>query len=156
MYGRHREEIAIAMDSRTGKTLWEHKTAVSFDSDAREMGNGPYATPLVLADRVVAAGVSGRLQCLDRSGKLLWTQELWSAHKGTQLMYGYASSPIRFRDTVIVPVGGKGKALMAFRIADGSVAWSRLDHPNAYSSPMFINVDGLKQLVMAMDGAMVR
>ena len=84
-----------------------------------------------------------------KSGKLLWTQQLWQDHKGTRLMYGYSSSPIAFRDTVIVPVGGPGKAVMAFRQHDGSVAWARNDFGNAYSSPLLINVDGLEQLVRA-------
>jgi hypothetical protein len=68
-------------------------------------------------------------------------------------MYGYASSPIAFRDTVIVPVGGPGKAVMAFRQADGGVAWAKNDFGNAYSSPVLINVDGLDQLAGVMDGA---
>jgi len=42
---------------------------------------------------------------------------------------------------------------MAFRQADGSVAWAKNDYPNAYSSPLLINVDGLDQLVVLMDGA---
>ena len=155
LYGRPHTEVVVALDAQTGKTLWEHSTRSRFTSDyASEMGNGPYATPLLMGDRVFTAGVAGRLQCLDRkAGKLLWTQQLWTDHKGTRMMYGYASSPIAFRDTVIVPVGGKGRALMAFRQADGTVAWSKNDFGNAYSSPVLINVDGLEQLAVLMDGA---
>jgi outer membrane protein assembly factor BamB len=67
-------------------------------------------------------------------------------------MYGYASSPIAFRDTIIVPAGGKGKSTMAFQQADGKVAWAKGSIPNTYSSPLTINVDGLEQLVSVMDG----
>ena len=153
MYGRPGQEIVTALEARTGKTLWEHATPMSFRSDAPEMGNGPYATPLLVGDRVFTTGVSGRMQCLDKTtGKPLWTQMLWDDHGGTRLMYGYASSPIAFRDTVIVPVGGKTKGTMAFQQADGKVAWARGSIPNAYSSPLLINVDGLDQLVEVMDG----
>ena len=116
----------FAANAETGQTLWEHVTPMTFVSDAAlEMGNGPYSTPLIVGDRVFTTGVAGRLQCFDKkSGKLLWTQELWTEHRGSQLMYGYASSPIAFRDTVVVPVGGRGKAVMAFQQADGKVAWS--------------------------------
>jgi outer membrane protein assembly factor BamB len=157
MYGRLREEIVTALDARTGKTLWEHATPVNFSSDAAgDMGNGPYATPLVLPDRVITAGIAGKLQCLHRtSGKPIWTQELWTTHKGTQLMYGYASSPLAFRDTIIVPVGGKGKAVMAFKASDGAVAWSRSDFGNAYSSPIIVAVDGLELLITLLDGSVV-
>jgi outer membrane protein assembly factor BamB len=154
MYGKPREEVVIAADAETGKTLWEQSGSMTFESDAREMGNGPYSTPLIVGDRLFTTGVAGRLQCLEKkTGKVVWTQELWGGHRGTRLMYGYASSPIAFRDTVIVPVGGAGKALVAFGQADGKVAWAKNDFGNAYSSPLFINVDGLEQLAVLMDGA---
>ncbi len=156
MYGKPREEVVLAANTETGKTLWEQSNPMTFHSDAPEMGNGPYATPLVVGDKVFTAGVAGRLQCLDKkTGKLLWTQELWSGHQGSRLMYGYASSPIAFRDFVIVPVGGRNKALMAFQQATGKVAWSRNDFGNVYSSPLLINVDGLEQLVAVLDGAVL-
>jgi outer membrane protein assembly factor BamB len=153
MYGRPGQEIVTAMDAATGNMLWEQSTPMTFRSDAQEMGNGPYSTPLLAGDRLFTAGVSGRLQCLDRkTGKPLWTQMLLSGHGGTRLMYGYASSPIAFRDTIVVPVGGKGKSTMAFQQADGKVAWAKGSIPNAYSSPLLIDIDGLEQLVEVMDG----
>ncbi len=157
MYGVSGKEIATAISARTGKTIWETENPRSVQSDAaRDMGNGPYATPLIAGGRVFTAGIAGRLQCLEaKTGKLIWKQDLWIDHDGTRLMYGYASSPIAFRETVIVPVGGKGKSVMAFRQEDGKPAWSRGDYRNAYSSPVLINVDGLEQLVTVMDGAVL-
>lgn len=156
MYGKPQQEVVIAASAEDGRTLWEHTTPMTFKSDYPEMGNGPYSTPLVVGDRLFTTGVAGRLQCLDKqTGKLLWTQQLWTDHGGSHLMYGYASSPIAFRETVIVPVGGRGKALMAFQQSDGKVAWSRNDFGNVYSSPIFIDVSGLEQLVVLMDGAVI-
>jgi len=157
IYGRTKEEVVIAASAETGKTLWEVGNAMTFQSDAaQEMGNGPYSTPLVVGDRLFTTGVAGRLQCLDKkTGKALWVQELWRDHGGSRLMYGYASSPIAFRDLVIVPVGGRGKALMAFQQADGKVAWSRNDLGNVYSSPLLIDLGGLEQLVAVLDGAVL-
>jgi len=157
MYGRPREEVVLAANAETGQTLWEQAAPRSFDSEASgEMGNGPYASPLIAGDRLFTAGVAGRFQCFDkRTGKLLWTQDLWGAHGGSRLAYGYASSPIAFRDLVIVPVGGAGKSVMAFRQSDGGVAWGKLDYGNVYSSPLLINVSGLEQLAVLMDGALI-
>lgn len=157
MYGKPGQEVVLAANVETGATLWEHTTPMTFVSDAgREMGNGPYSTPLIVGDRLFTTGVSGRLQALDkRSGKVLWTQELWATHRGSRLMYGYASSPLAYRDLVIVPVGGAGKAVMAFRQADGSVAWGKIDFGNVYSSPILMNVGGLEQVGVLLDGAMV-
>src|SRR3954464_267145 len=120
MYGRPRQEIVVAIDAATGKTVWEYSTPIVFRNDYGEVGNGPYATPLLVGDRLFTTGAAGRLQCLDKkAGKPLWTQMLWGDHGGTRMMFGYACSPIAFRDTVIVPCGGKGKATMAFQQADG-------------------------------------
>jgi outer membrane protein assembly factor BamB len=157
MYGKPREEVVIAADAETGHTLWERSNPMTFQSDvAADMGNGPYSTPLIVGDRLFTTGVAGRLQCLDKkSGKPLWTQDLWTTHQGSRLMYGYASSPIAFRELVIVPVGGRGKAVMAFHQADGRVAWSANDFGNVYSSPILIDVGGLEQLALVMDGAVL-
>jgi outer membrane protein assembly factor BamB len=156
MYGKPRQEVVLAANVETGKTVWEHTTPLSFQSDAPEMGNGPYATPLIVGDRLFTTGVTGQLQCLDkRTGKLLWTQQLWTDHQGSRLMYGYASSPIAFRSTVVVPVGGRGKSVMAFQQADGALAWGKNDFGNVYSSPLLINVGGLEQLALVMDGAVI-
>lgn len=152
MYGRPGTEIVTALDAASGKTLWEHSTPMTFLSDAAEQGNGPYASPLLAGGRFFTTGVSGRLQCLDKNGKLHWTQNLWGEHGGNRLMYGYASSPIAFHDTVIVPVGGKGKGTMAFQQSDGKVSWAKGSVPNAYSSPLLIDVDGLELMVQVMDG----
>lgn len=156
MYGKPMEEVVLAANAATGKTLWERPNRNGFRSDAPEMGHGPYATPLIVGDRVFTAGVAGLLQCLNKkTGAPLWSQQLWQDHGGTRLMYGYASSPVAFRDLVIVPVGGRGKALMAFRQVDGSVAWAKNNFGNAYSSPLLIHVEGLEQLAVVMDGFVV-
>jgi outer membrane protein assembly factor BamB len=156
MYGKPRQEITIAANAETGKTLWEQSNPMTFQSDATEMGNGPYSTPLIVGDRMFTTGVAGLLQCREKkTGKLLWAQQLWQDHGGSRLMYGYASSPLAFRDMVIVPVGARGKSVMAFRQADGTLAWAKHDFGNVYSSPLLITVGGLEQLVVLLDGALV-
>jgi outer membrane protein assembly factor BamB len=157
MYGRRGQEVVFAADAATGKTIWEHVTPMTFVSDAAlEMGNGPYGTPLIVGHRLFTTGVAGRLQCLDKKGgKVLWTQQLVADHRGSSLMYGYASSPVAFRDSVIVPVGGRGRALMAFNQADGKMLWSRNDYGNAYSTPVVAKIGGLEQLIALMDGAVI-
>src|SRR5882757_7001520 len=48
MYGKLHEEVVLAADATTGKTLWEYTTPITFRSDAaQDMGNGPYTTPLL-------------------------------------------------------------------------------------------------------------
>jgi outer membrane protein assembly factor BamB len=151
MYGRPGEEITLAASAATGKTIWERVNPVQFHNGAADRGNGPHATPLIVGDRLFTTGVTGRLECLDKkTGKLLWTHGLWDEQRGSRLSYGYAASPLAYRDLVLLPVGGMGQAMAAFRQSDGAVAWKKDDAGNAYSSPLLINVDGLDQVVQLM------
>src|SRR5688572_31641448 len=153
LYGRRGEEVVLAADARTGKTLWEHATPVTFRSAYPEMGIGPHASGLVVGDRLFTVGVTGRLQCLDkRTGKVIWSHHLWLDLKGSRVDYGYASSPLAFRKTIIVPVGGVDNALAAFEQSDGKLIWKKGAAGNAYSSPVLINVGGLEQAAVLMNG----
>lgn len=144
------KEIAVALDAENGKTVWEHAYPIKvFRRMARNFGVGPRSTPLVTADQVYTVGVSGVLHCLDRkTGKPVWSHDLVKEFGASQPMWGYASSPLLYKGTVILPVGGKSHGVMAFNKADGTVVWSTGDSPNAYSSPMLIDVDGQRQLVV--------
>ena len=151
MYGRPGEEVTLSANAATGKTLWERANPVHFENDAHDRGNGPHATPLIVGDRLFTTGVTGRLECLDKkTGKLLWTHSLWDELHGSRLIYGYASSPLAYRDLILLPVGGTGQAMAAFRQSDGAVVWKKDSSPNAYSSPVLINLDGLDQVVQLM------
>lgn len=75
--------------------------------------------------------------------------------RGTVRVRGYSSSPIAWRDTVILQVGGTGSALMAFDQKDGAVRWKRHDFENSPSSPLLVRVDGQDQLVAFLAGEIV-
>src|SRR5205085_923212 len=45
---------------------------------------------------------------------------------------------------------GSGHAMMAFKQSDGSVAWSKGDYDNAFSSPILIKAGGRDQVVSFM------
>lgn len=146
------EEIAICLDARTGQTIWEHRYPGQVHKDhTTQFGNGPRGTPLLSQGRLYTIGVSGRMHCLDAAnGKPVWTQELWSDFEGTVLNHGYSSSPVAYKDTIIVMVGGEGHSLVALNKNDGTVAWKKQDFGNSYSTPKLISVDGQDQLVCYM------
>jgi outer membrane protein assembly factor BamB len=152
MYRRGNQDVVVALDAATGKTLWEYAYDAPFSADySMENGPGPHATPTVAGERVFTAGPTGKLHALDKkTGKLLWGHDLMSEYKGTLRVNGYACSPLVYRDTVIMQVGGAGNSLMAFRQKDGSVAWKRHDFKNSPSSPLVISVGGQDQLVAFM------
>ena len=153
LYRKQEQEVVIALDVRTGKTVWEYTYAAPYLRGMdMSTGSGPHATPLVRDGRVYTVGVSGKLYCLDaKTGKKLWEHALLEEFDGTVLARGYSASPIAYDSTVIVTVGGTGHAIVAFDVGDGRVAWHKQDFKNSHSSPVLINLDGQDQLVVFMD-----
>ena len=152
MYRKGDDEIVIALDAQDGKTAWEYRYPAPF-LKGMDMGNGPgpHATPLIVGDLLFTAGVTAKLHCLDRrTGKLVWSHDLWGEFKGTLIDTGYSASPIAYEGNIIVMVGGPGQALMAFDQKAGRLAWKGLDFANSPSSPTLINVGGQDQLVAFM------
>jgi outer membrane protein assembly factor BamB len=152
MVHRGSQEVVVALDASNGKTIWEYPYDVAFlDEMNMDTGPGPHSTPLVVGSLVFTTGTTGRLHCLDsRSGRVVWSHDLYKEFGGTVLVRGYSSSPIAYQQTVIVPAGGRGRALMAFSQKDGSVVWQKQDFRNSHSSPTLVHVDGQDQLVVLM------
>ncbi len=152
IYRKGEQDVTIALDAKTGRTLWEHVSEAPFLPRMQmENGPGPHSTPLIAGDRMFTIGVTGKLHCYDKqTGKVIWSHDLWQEFQGTKLGRGYSPSPIAYKQTLIVTVGGKGNALMAFNQKDGAVVWKNQDHSNAHPSPILINVDGQDQLVIFM------
>jgi outer membrane protein assembly factor BamB len=147
-----KQEAVIALDAASGETVWQHAYDAPFTKQyVLEQGPGPRATPLIVGDRLFAAGATGIMHALDRkTGKPLWSHNLLEDFGGNVRVRGYSTSPLAYGDTVIMMVGGPEKAVMAFNQRDGSVAWAGGDFRNSHASPFLIDVDGQEQLVAFM------
>jgi outer membrane protein assembly factor BamB len=157
MYRKGDNEIVVALDAATGKTIWEFSYAAPF-SPEYDMSNGPgpHATPLVAGNLVFSSGATGKLHCLDKkTGKSLWSHDLLKEFNGTLRVNGYSCSPIAYKNQVVMMVGGQSSSLIAFNQKDGAVSWKKHDFKNSTSSPLIINVDGQDQLVAFMWGEVV-
>lgn len=157
MYRKDENEIVIALDAATGKTVWEYSYAAPFSPEYDTAnGPGPHATPLVTGNLVFTSGATGKLHCIDKmSGKVLWSHDLIREFPGTLRVNGYSCSPIAYKDKIVMMVGGKASSLVAFNQTDGLVVWKKHDFKNSTSSPIIINVDGQDQLVAFMYGEVV-
>jgi outer membrane protein assembly factor BamB len=152
MYRRGAQDVVVALDAATGKTLWEYAYDAPFSAEySMENGPGPHATPTVAGALVFAAGPTGKMNALDKkTGRLVWSHDLMTEFKGTVRVNGYACSPLAYRDTVIMMVGGEGNAVVAFEQKTGRVVWKKHDFRNSPGSPVVINVGGQDQLVAFM------
>src|SRR5215475_5462218 len=117
---------------------------------------GPRATPLVVGNLLYAAGATGKLHCLDkRSGKVVWSHDLFNEYKGYVQDEYYAASPLAYKNTIIVPVGAAGASIVAFDQKTGAVVWKKQDFKTSYASPILIKVDGQEQVVLMMESEIV-
>jgi outer membrane protein assembly factor BamB len=153
MYRKGEQEVAIAMDAATGKTRWEYAYNASFGNMAMENGPGPHTTPLILGNRVYTVGILAILNCFDKTtGKLVWSKDLYKDFPGASRMdRGYSSSPMAYKNSIILTIGGAGHAVIALDPADGHLLWGKNDFGNSPSSPTLINVAGQDQLVAFLD-----
>jgi outer membrane protein assembly factor BamB len=98
---------------------------------------------------VFAVGSTGKLHALDQNtGRVVWKKDLWGEMGGQVHGRGYSPSPLAYGGNVILPVGGAGQAVVAFRQKDGEVAWKAHTFDVSPASPMLISVDGQPQLVL--------
>ncbi len=176
MYGTGEDEFTVALDENTGKTAWEHKNPSPFTKLMAEFGPGPHTTPLIVVDRLHTIGTNAVLYCYEKkTGKVLWMHDLPKELNGATPDRGYGSSPIAYKNTIIMAVDRKreekkgedkteetkdaklveGQSLMAFDQATGNVVWKAHDYPVSYASPILIRFDGEEQLVLLMEKEMI-
>jgi len=149
MYRTGSDEVVLAANAGSGKTLWEHKYPAPFTSSMKmENGAGPHVTPLVTGHGVYAIGILGELRCLDKAtGKLKWQLDVPAKFGLSIPDRGYSASPIAYRDMLFVR-GGRGSTVVALRQQDGSVVWNGGEFGYSGSTPVLGSVDGFEQLVV--------
>jgi len=118
-----------ALDKATGKVLWE-RTAFEGPFKVKRHMKATHAnsTPATDGKRVVALFGSEGLYCYDMDGKLLWKKDLGVLDAGwffnPSYQWEYASSPIIYKETVIVQADiQKGSFLAAYDLGDGHEVW---------------------------------
>jgi outer membrane protein assembly factor BamB len=149
MYRENGDEVVVALSAADGTSLWKHRYAAPIhEQQTGHYGYGPNATPLLVGDRIVTVGFTGLLHAFDAStGRVLWSYDLVKDLHGKVQYYGYSSSPIAYKSTIIALVGGKNCGVVSLKPEDGSILWQSAENDISYASPVLINVDGKDQIV---------
>lgn len=156
MFGRGAQESVVAVNARDGATKWEYFYSAPTDGMNLREGRGPHSTPLVAGPHLFTVGATGRLHAFDKkTAKVVWSHDLVAEFGGKRFDRGYAPSPVAYRNTIILPVGGAGQSLMAFDQKTGAVVWKAGDYALSPNSPALIKVGGQDQLVYHAGDAVV-
>jgi len=144
---RRGEEVVAAYDINNGRELWTQKWSAEFSDST---GDGPRATPTWDQGRIYALGATGELRALDaNNGGVIWGKNILKENAAKNLPWAMAASPLIVDDKVVVlPGGANGKSVVAYNKNTGATAWKVLDDPQAYVSPMLVELAGRRQIVV--------
>jgi outer membrane protein assembly factor BamB len=154
MCRRGEQDAVLAVNAATGETIWEHRyDAPPEPGMLLDYGVGPHSSPLLVGDRLFTIGAMVHFNCLDkRTGTVLWSRHLSKELGVSNLLRGYGSSPIAYRDLVLVNVGGGRDAaepagLAAFKQDSGEVAWKSEPLSPGYPTPVLVDFNGQDMLI---------
>jgi outer membrane protein assembly factor BamB len=147
-------EYALCLDAETGKTLWRVPIGPLF-KDVN--GDGPRAAPTIDGNLAYVLGSRGHLRALDRaSGDTVWELAYGEAFGSELPVWAFASAPLVEGERLIVEVGGSGeRAIAALDKRSGEVRWTAQEATIAYSSPIALDLGGLRQLVFLLQEKVV-
>ena len=144
-------------DRNDGRELWVR--TVEFDRVERKHDTNDHgaSTPSSDGRRVVVWHGSAGLYCYDHAGKKLWSLDPGDVHH----MWGFASSPVLYRDRVFLHFGpGVETFMLAVSLETGELLW-KTDEPGganddkprmvaSFSTPIIARVKGKDQLICSM------
>ncbi|MBL4885984.1 MAG: PQQ-binding-like beta-propeller repeat protein [Planctomycetaceae bacterium] len=132
------KEHVVAFDKVTGQKKWEQAFETAYIARIVP-DNGPLCVPTIAEKVVIVYGASGRLHCLDlRTGKVNWTRETHPDYGANEGYFGTGSSPIVYKNLVLVNVGGfrQNAGVVAFHLQTGKTLWKNGAWKPGYSSPV--------------------
>jgi len=133
-----------------GKPLWVHQDKARFYEP--HAGAGPRSTPILSENHIYTLGATGILNAMDRSdGSVIWSRNAVT-DAGVKIPdWGITSSPLVLDTIVVVALAGK---LAAFDKSTGEPVWYGPDGGSGYSSPQFLILNGVPQVIhMSKTGA---
>lgn len=143
------------LDRVTGVILWERTAFTGLPKVKRHTkASQANSTPVTDGTRVVAMfGSIGLLAAWDMDGKPLWTKQLGVLNSGwffdPDVHWGHSSSPIIYRDTVIVQADRQKESfLAAYNLATGAEVWrTDRDEISTWGTPTVFRAGGKEQIV---------
>ena len=152
--------VLLCLNAETGEELWRHEYAMAYE-DMYGFDNGPRASPVIDEDRVYTLGVEGMVHCFDAvQGQVLWSLDTTKRFHVRQNFFGVGSTPLVYRDLLLVMVGGSpaegatsppqtlsdvapnGSGIVALDKRNGEIRYQTIDDLASYASPIVAPLNG--------------
>ena len=150
------EEKVICLDLESGREIWSTVNGAAYREG---QGNGPRGTPSIVDGKVYSLGANGDLSCLDaQTGQQQWRKNILREFGGSNITWGISESVLVDGEKVICTPGGQRATMVALDRNTGNVIWTAAvpTSPRAsYSSPIAIEVGGVRQYVNYTHGGVV-
>lgn len=142
------QERVLCFGAGGGKLLWQHVWPVKYG----EMGGyatGPRASVTIADGKAYALGATGMAACFDAvTGKVVWELDCVKALKARIPQWGFAASPLLWKDTVLLHVGAEGQgSVVALDQTTGRERWRGGRDRAGYCTPEVIEHEGKLQLI---------
>ena len=145
------ERALLCLDRRNGTILWQQPVVKSPMERVHTENSHASSTPACDGERVFCSFLDSRevlVAAYDLEGKLLWLKRPGAFSS----VHGFCSTPIVYRDTIIVNCDHDGNGyIVALNRKDGVERW-RIDRPNktrSYCAPLIRTIDGKDQMVLS-------
>jgi len=161
VWGRHifvvtaikekKQRILLCLDRKNGKILWQRVVLESPPERINSLNSYASSTPATDGQRVYVS-------FLDRDKMFVATYDfdgnkVWEVRPGVfSSMHGYCSSPVIWKDKVIVNGDHDGPSyIVALSRATGQTIWKtpRPNRTRSYCAPIIRQIDGRNQMVLS-------
>lgn len=129
-----------------GKQLWRTRYADGWEQSYPEARTSPTwhdGKLYVISGNGVAVAIDAE------TGKVLWSNDVWTRYQGDFGRWGASESPLVVDDNMICTPTGEMTTMVALKLSDGSLAWKTesLGDGGAYVSPLLIEHNGVRQII---------
>jgi outer membrane protein assembly factor BamB len=143
--------VVMAIDRRTGRTIWERTAKEARPHEASHQENGTYASSSAVTDgqHVIAFFESEGLYAYDMAGNLVWQKDL--GKKTMRNQFGEGSTPALYGDRIVVVWDHQGQSfIMAIDKRTGQELW-RVPRPeiDTWATPLVVEHSGRLQVVVS-------
>lgn len=154
------EDLLLMSFSReTGEELW--RTVVDQGNYLWRKHNNTSPSPVTDGKHVWVVTGTGQVASYTMEGKQVWTFNLQDTYGEFGLMWGYASSPLLYKDRLIIPVlhgmhTDWPSYIVAYDKTTGKRLWKQIrdtdaanESPDAYTTPVVLDNGGKDEIVVS-------